>query len=272
MKIIKSIGILLITLAWFCSCDKLNKNEYLKPVGKGIDSTTVKQNVLIEDFTGTRCVNCPEASEIIHVLQAAHGDQIIAIAIHVSNTDIPGLGSADSMICQAGKDLYNRFLPPSLPNGMINRNTFGTSSVLIDKGAWTQKVESLLGNEPLVKLKATSSVSGQNATIVVDAEILKDINKKLNMVVMITEDNIVGRQSTPAGAKLDYVHQHILRAGVSPTFGDFIVDSPNQGQKFSKSYSYALDPKWNVQNCHVVAYLLDADSGEVVQVTQVNIN
>ena len=52
------------------SCDNISEDErfiYVKPAD-------VKRRVLIEDFTGQRCVNCPAAHEEIDRLQEQYGD------------------------------------------------------------------------------------------------------------------------------------------------------------------------------------------------------
>jgi hypothetical protein len=67
--------------------------------GGTIDTTSSEQrrNVLIEDFTGHRCKNCPKASkEIANLVDAFGNDRIIGLAIHAgpgnftgTNTDYP---------------------------------------------------------------------------------------------------------------------------------------------------------------------------------------
>ena len=61
------------------SCDTVNEENrliYVKPA-------SVARNVLIEDFTGQRCVNCPNATDEIEHLQQFYGaDTVIAVGIH----------------------------------------------------------------------------------------------------------------------------------------------------------------------------------------------
>ena len=60
------------------ACSNIGENEryiYVPP-------TETTHNVLIEDFTGQRCVNCPTATQKIKELEAEYGDRIIAVAIH----------------------------------------------------------------------------------------------------------------------------------------------------------------------------------------------
>lgn len=61
------------------SCSDLDEQDrfvYIKPADAA-------RKVLIEDFTGQKCVNCPKATDEIHVLQETYGeDNIIAVGIH----------------------------------------------------------------------------------------------------------------------------------------------------------------------------------------------
>ena len=42
------------------------------------------RNILLEDFTGHLCPNCPNAAREIEAIRTIYEDQIIALAIHVS--------------------------------------------------------------------------------------------------------------------------------------------------------------------------------------------
>ena len=58
------------------ACDNIPEDErlvYVKPA-------PVARTVLIEDFTGQRCVNCPNATEAIEALIEQYGDTgVIAV-------------------------------------------------------------------------------------------------------------------------------------------------------------------------------------------------
>ena len=76
-------AILIIT-----SCDVVEgpylTDENVNPIDT-ITNTYVK-NVLVEDFTGHLCPNCPDAAREIDAIHDIYGEQIIAMAIHVSKS------------------------------------------------------------------------------------------------------------------------------------------------------------------------------------------
>ena len=56
--------------------DEADRLIYVKPA-------PAARCVLLEDFTGQRCLNCPTATNIVAQLQEAYGDSVfIAVAIH----------------------------------------------------------------------------------------------------------------------------------------------------------------------------------------------
>ena len=68
------VGLLLLCI----SCSNISEEERLIEVQPSLPETpdvTVMRRVLIEDFTGQRCVNCPTATQTISDLQQAYGSR-----------------------------------------------------------------------------------------------------------------------------------------------------------------------------------------------------
>lgn len=61
---------LLAAVAFLTGCDSVASDDRLIEV----PAATIQRNVLIEDFTGQRCIFCPAATEAITQLQARYGD------------------------------------------------------------------------------------------------------------------------------------------------------------------------------------------------------
>ena len=59
---------LLSSLIFLVSCDPVSRDERLVE----IPAVTVQHNVLIEEFTGQRCIFCPEAATAIVQLQNSY--------------------------------------------------------------------------------------------------------------------------------------------------------------------------------------------------------
>ena len=70
--------LLTLTLIILCiaSCDKIEP-PYSSGNTNPIDTTSVKRNILIEDFTGHTCPNCPAAAAELETIHSIYGNQII---------------------------------------------------------------------------------------------------------------------------------------------------------------------------------------------------
>ena len=74
------------------------------------DTITIKPSVLIEDFTGQRCVNCPTAAEEIQRLKTQYGDStIVAVGIHSGPLAVFPTDKAVGLRTQQGDDYYQHW-------------------------------------------------------------------------------------------------------------------------------------------------------------------
>ena len=79
MKKINTTILTILGLLLLVACDNVSLDERLQYV----EPPEVGRAVLIEDFTGQYCVNCPRATEEIERLIEQYGDSVvIPVAIH----------------------------------------------------------------------------------------------------------------------------------------------------------------------------------------------
>lgn len=105
---------------------KLQLDDYNDIVTSSIKDLAFKptKRVILEEFTGTTCVNCPLGIVAIENLESIYGDQFIPISIHTYTGDVLASG-------QSG---YSSFLGlTGAPTGMINRNGVISSPVGTDE-------------------------------------------------------------------------------------------------------------------------------------------
>ena len=75
------------------ACDKVDA-PYLEHIQTYLDTTqtsdtSYKRIALLEDFTGHKCVNCPQAAQLAKNLQLAHKGQIVVVEIHAGFFAVP---------------------------------------------------------------------------------------------------------------------------------------------------------------------------------------
>lgn len=117
MKIKAYIALLLVALL-MAACSHIDEDEqliYVKPA-------PVERCVLIEDFTGQRCVNCPNATEEIEKLIEQYGeDAIIAVGIHSGPLGFHTNSRFYGLSTDLGDDYYNYWNLEFQPVGLIDR-------------------------------------------------------------------------------------------------------------------------------------------------------
>lgn len=272
MKTIKYTGGLVgIVLALaFVSCDDIKEKDRL--IDQGIVEVKSERCVLLEDYTGVRCVNCPNAAAEIKLLQAAYGSNLIVVGIYPQNPSgltRPYDGSPD-LRTEVAQTYATEFQIPQYPMGMINRK--GDPSTF---QAWGGKIQDVFDDtaSDCVNLLATARLSGTNMEVGITGNFKKDydVNGDIGIVAMVVEDDIKAEQLMPetmgGGTNPDYIHNHVLRAVISEDiWGDGILDAfPTEGTSFDKQYTAVLDESWQTQNLALVALVVNLSTREVLQ-------
>lgn len=114
------------------SCDSSSVN---------VVPTNTTKKVLMEEFTGVRCVNCPQAQAEIKNLQTEgiFGEDLIVVSYHAGFFSEPYSDSQKDFRTPAGTEILN-FLetPIGYPSGVVNRKQFeGERSLqLIQFATW----------------------------------------------------------------------------------------------------------------------------------------
>ncbi|MDD4141836.1 MAG: Omp28 family outer membrane lipoprotein [Bacteroidales bacterium] len=254
-----------LTFALF-SCDIIDADNRLTPTGGGGGtSETSKRVVLIEEFTGQRCQNCPKAAREAQQLKALYGDQFIVLAIHSGFYAKP-LGEFTSDFRTAeGNELHDYFGVPSYPNSVVNRMHNG-SSFLFNYTEWETKVAEIVTEDAEANIAIAPPVYDANtrtATITVDTEMLSDDAPEVKVCAFLAESGIVSPQTDGEVVIEDYVHNHVLRGAFAGTWGVSI----NSVGKDSKEFSLVLNESWVAENCEIIAYVYNTSTMEILQVT-----
>ncbi len=245
-----------LTLLLLASCSHIDVEDRLIPVGP----VSVNRAVLIEDFTGQRCSNCPLAADLIENLQEQYGsDVVIAVGIHSG-----AMGKGTPLRTDLGDEYYNHWGVEYQPIGLVNRNG------LTDYTSWNLQVYNEIQKPAFIQmgLENVYDADTRNLNITVSAQSTAD-TKAAKLQLWLVEDGIVSLQFLPDGSKNpDYVHQHVLRASVNGTWGDQTTLANGEEQTFR--YSYVLDEAWKAENMSLIAFFYD-ETG-VLQVTKAKIS
>ena len=241
----------------FVACDHIAEGDeliYVKP-------EPAQRVVLLEDFTGQKCVNCPFGSEIIEQLQEAYGDNLVAVGIHSGKLGFKGNANNVGLATDLGDEYYNHWNLEYQPVGLINRHG------AVNYTDWAKAVKEELAKPSAIDLKTSAVLKDGSIDIAVEVTGKGGtVNGKLQ--VWVLEDGITAMQLMPDGStNRDYVHNHVLRTAVNGTWGeDFAI---SEGATKKQTFTQAVDAKWNTTNLSIVAFVYN-DNG-VEQATKAKV-
>ena len=272
MKKISNLIILLAISAFLIPACDIVEEPYLVPVsgGNGMDPGDNIRKILLEDYTGQQCPNCPEAAEVAHDLKADYGEQLIILAVHAGIYSVPettGDFTADYRT-QVGTDLNNFYAFPGYPMGMVNRTEYGGSKIML-KDSWESAVavQAELEAQAAISITPTYNSGSRKLDCLLETEFLEDMDGTYNICAFISESGIISPQKTKTGINLTYEHNHVLRASMNGTWGDAVGTDGQAvaGSKMTNSYSFTLPAEWNAENCSVIAFVYNTTTTEIVQ-------
>lgn len=220
------------------------------------------KNILIEEYTGVKCGNCPDGHAMAHELQVAKPENVFVIAVHAGHYATPSVGMPN-FITDDGTALNDFYGVNSYPSGSINRRAFDSESPIIGRSQWTTSSKIVNSETAPVNLyldleyddffeKLTINVEGYwTATPEVE-------NPRL--AIALLQNNIQGYQAG-SGVSDEYMHQHVLRDFITDAFGDELSDCA-EGNYFSKSYTYTLPEEYSKvevvpEQLEVVAFVVE---------------
>ncbi len=273
MKNFKIIVFFVALIVMFSACEKVSP-PFKENNSGGNDTTKILKNVLLEDYTGHTCVNCPTAAVIAHDLKNLYGDRLVVMAVHAGYFADPHAGIFENDYrTQAGNEWNTFFGFQNYPSGLINRVPNAPGDYIVVKDKWGTKVAEEMQKEAEAKITLTTSFSGGVVSIDVATQFLKNMTGTYNLFVGITEDSIVSAQKNenPDVGETpiinNYVFMHMFRGAVNGTWGENIFgDAVEVGKEYTKSYQYTLTG--NADNSHVVAYVYDNETKTVIQAAE----
>lgn len=239
------------------SCDEVDMADRLVYV----EPAVANRAILIEDFTGQNCVNCPNATAAIEELQATYGaDNVIAVGIHSGPFAHEGsnMGAAYMPLgTKQGDEYYSHWGIEAQPGMYVNRVSGG---ILYDTVLLLEAVPTLLGQETPLNLSVEATFDAESRQL--SAEITGFTSDAVDgkLQVYITEDGIIDTQLMPDGSEnTAYEHNHVFRASItSDAYGDSF--SLATGETRTASYTYTVPSDWNADNIAIVAFVYN-DSG-----------
>lgn len=217
-----------------------------------VSTTPSNRKGILEEFTAVNCPICPQGHTIATNLLAANPSDFIVVGVHGGGLSVPS-GNQPDFRTSWGSSLWSHFGVSAQPLGLMNRTPFNGQLVL-GRSTWTSALNSTLATAAPVNIGAATQFDEGTRTLSVTVEVYytaAGTGGNDHVSVLLTESDIIGFQAS-GGA--NYAHQHVLRAYLSPLWGDALTNNA-PGALEQRTYTYTVPAAWNMENCHVVAFV-----------------
>ena len=264
------IGALLLV---FSACEVIPAGEREEIIFTPTNPDAIKRTSLLIEYSGWQCVNCPTAAEEAHHLKELYGENLVVVVMHpesnpnTRHNNKPALNytcpEADSIYILMGGTNTTPF-----PTGNVNMVKDANKGYFNDYDKWGTLISQAYANPKPVLLKQDAYDIDTNViSVAVDITNLDKQAIDATLQVWLTEDSVMGSQKKPEGTDKNYAHNHLMRASITPIWGDVVPIEAHMKQQVV--YEYILPEKVVKENCNIVS--LVSVNGEVVQACETKI-
>ena len=286
----------------FASCDKID-HPYEKGAKFALDTTlypgnwsdylaneyptfttntNTDINVLIEDYTGHTCVNCPTAADIAHSIHENNPTRVFVASMHTGpgslsfqsanpssskyytdHTNTDGIAYGEEF--KSGFGFYGN------PQGTVNRSK-GDGEMFALSGVWQSRTDNILNNNDLkVNIQSVfnyySEINGGYLHVEIENKSSASID--MNTVVYVIQDSLIDWQKMPDNSDQEfYIHRDKHLGSIDGNaFGVPTFTAENEsGDKKILDYSYVLPEGLDKSNMHFLIYVYDKETYEILHV------
>lgn len=188
------------------------------------DNTNTNRNVLIEDYTGHLCNNCPPAAETAKTIEENNPGRVFALGVHA--------GGATNTFQQTPNDTYKIDYTTDFgtaysveipgffgnPQGMVSR-VEKDGSLWLFQSEWESAANTLLTtNELKANIQIKTEYFEETGGIFVhyEVEALEDLDPEARVLILLAEKKVVSPQKMPDGTtNYNYEHHNVLSGKLS---------------------------------------------------------
>lgn len=239
------------------------------------------QHIILEEYTGHLCNNCPTAAAIAHSIHKNNPERVFIASIHAGpggKTSFQQANPNDDKFytdhtnpdgIAYGQRFQNGFNFFGNPQGTVNRKT--VDQKMFDfSGTWQTRVTNLLSATPKIRLQAVFNYfeESNGGYLHIHAQHIGAISASLNTVVYVIQDSLVDWQLMPNNTyNPDYVHydKHLGSINQLP-WGDPTFNATENKNETTLLYSYKLPATISPDLLYFLIYVYDIESYEVLQV------
>jgi hypothetical protein len=236
---------------------------------EGGDVEPTGKTVLIKDFTGARCVNCPAAAEHAHNLQhQLDEDHIFILSVHAGFQAQP-MGSFPDFLTDEGTAWYNNH--DSNPLFTVDHVALTEGNTLNDAQIDAPVAEALLEEQSFeIVVGPSYDATTRQLQVEVQTVALNDLDGEFYITVCLVEDHITGWQTIPGGVDKEYDFRNVFRGTLNGAYGDSFEGSHvDVNDTFLFSYNTEINADYNADECYLMVYVYDKSQDDKILQTAV---
>lgn len=246
-------GIVLISLMFSGCYEEQRVIQPFVPTGNRV--------VLIEEFTGKGCTNCPKGSRELENLLTQFPNNLVAVSLHAgffANPSFFPLGTYD-LRTEEGEFLIEYLSQPlGYPSGVVNRTPVN-GDMQISLNQWASAITSAIQVPPAIDISIVRTYDVQSRQLVVTVSGIgkETLSGEIRLSIMLTESGIIDAQDDfeAGGIVEDYEHKHVLRDMMTPVTGAPVLSAITTGQTFSETFTKTLDDSWDADKMEIIAFV-----------------
>lgn len=230
-----------------------------------VNTEPQQRNVLLEEYTGILCPNCPDGHRVANSLVATYPDRIWAVNIHA------GIYADYSVNLKTtdGDAMYSALTVNKYPSAFVNR----TTDVCLSRTEWGNHVTTQLEEDAECNVAGEAYIDLENRTATINVEVYytEDSESSTNYLNLIMlQDEIIAYQQGQGSNSSQmvnglYRHMHVFRDAVTPTWGEEITTT-TKSSLFAKTYEYTIPETIggvdvDINNVYFIAFVTEKHQG-----------
>jgi len=256
-------------------------------------STNTNRNLLLENYAGHKCPNCPTAASLAENIELDHPSRVFTATIHSGpglttgfqdiNEDCGTVSNPDDQFCHdfitneglAYGEMFQNYGFVGNPYGNISRFTF-SDFMFQYHTTWVEKTnELLLANDLKVNIQAENNFydASNGGYLHIQSQFLEDLSSDFNIVTYAIQNELVEWQDSLGVDVEDYHHHNVFLGCVDgEAWGASVASSPQNGEVVETAYSFVLPAGLTKEEVHFLTYIYDVSTYEVLQVIKHEFN
>jgi len=232
-----------------------------------VSTDSQDKNVILEEFTGVNCPNCPQGHVVANQILEDHPGRAWVVGFHPfnSNYTTPGAGQPDFRRHHADSLYMTPYCGSSrfMPSAFINRRVYNNERIQ-SRTVWANYTNQFLAEASPVNVGLATSYdeTTKQLDILVEIYYTDDMTDLNTLNVLFSESGMVAYQS---GGSANYIHKHVFRETFTAQWGDPISQQTTQGTFIQNTFTFDNSAEeYDMAECEVLAYVVNSATTEII--------